>query len=233
MLENVLFWLDTHNGLVTAAATIVIALSAVLTTYLTRTLASENRLLRKAGTEPEVVVYLMPDGRFPTMVNFVLANIGRGPALNVEFTFDAHESDSTSHNVQLSNRTDRKAISVLPQDEKIVAFFGAGHELYRDPRLAPFKVRVDYKNILQKSRPGEFELDVSQFAGLISLGTLPEQELAQATKTIADKIGNWTSGFKRLKVEVITTEQAERNQQEALRAAQEQRNRQSAPSDSG
>jgi hypothetical protein len=121
---------------------------------------------------------------------------------------------------------------VLPQDEKVVAFFGAGHELYKEPILAPFRVKVQYENLLGESRDGKFELDVSQFAGLINLGKPPEQDIAESMKKIAYGVEKWTSGFSRLKVEVIMTEQFERRQQEDLRAAQEQWNRQSPSSDS-
>ena len=48
-------WLNGNHGLISAVATAVIALFAIFTAWLTKTLADENRLMRKAGTEPKVV----------------------------------------------------------------------------------------------------------------------------------------------------------------------------------
>ena len=57
-MEPILEFLASHQAAITAIATIFIAVSAVVTTILTRKLARENELLRKAGTEPEVIAYL-------------------------------------------------------------------------------------------------------------------------------------------------------------------------------
>ena len=38
-------WLNTNHGLISAVATAVIALFAIITAWLTKTLANENRLM--------------------------------------------------------------------------------------------------------------------------------------------------------------------------------------------
>ena len=48
-------WVKENDGLLIAVATVVIAASALLTFFLTWALVRENKLLRKAETEPEVV----------------------------------------------------------------------------------------------------------------------------------------------------------------------------------
>ena len=52
-------WLNSNHGLISAAATVVIAVFAIITAWLTKALANENRLMRKSGTEPKVVTYLV------------------------------------------------------------------------------------------------------------------------------------------------------------------------------
>ena len=74
-----------------AIPTIVIAVSTVITVILTWVLARENRLLRKAETEPQVVAYLAIPPLYQNFLNFVLANVGRGPARKVSFEFDVGE----------------------------------------------------------------------------------------------------------------------------------------------
>ena len=77
-LGDLIAFANIYQGAIIALATAVIAVAAVVTALLTFSLARENRLLRKLGTEPQVVAYLMTDQRYKTMVNLVLANIGQG-----------------------------------------------------------------------------------------------------------------------------------------------------------
>ena len=87
-MEWLFNFLASHQAAITAIATIFIAVSAVVTTILTRKLARENELLRKAGTEPEVIAYLDIGSHF---INFVLANVGQGPAQKVRFSIESDD----------------------------------------------------------------------------------------------------------------------------------------------
>jgi hypothetical protein len=172
-VNNILQWTSENQALATVLAGIVTTLAGIATAvataciaWLTGTLARENRRLRKAGTEPEVVAYLMPDPRSTNMLNFVLANIGQGPARNVRFSFECDQQDFAAHKVRLINNANRTATSVLPQGERLVAFFGVGHELLHEPRLKPFSVRVEYEDLARKRRTVKCTLDISQFVGL-------------------------------------------------------------------
>ncbi len=189
------------QGEVTALATVVIAVMAVVTGVLTYALIRENRLLRKAGTEPNVVAYLTTHSRRPTMTIFVLANIGEGAACNVRFRFQADEQDFTSHKVRLNNSCNRAAIGMLPQGEKIEAFFG-GHELYQNDKLRPFIVVVEYEDIKGRRRISTHSLDVSQFDGFSILGEPAEHEIAEALKKIEKHLNRFATGTTRLKVEI-------------------------------
>lgn len=180
----------------------------------------------------------MADPRYKTMINFVLANIGRGHALNVSFEFDADEKDFTAHQVHLGNTKRRKAVSVLPQSERIVMFFGQGHQLLAEPQLKPFKAQVRYENISGAARRAEFELDVAQFQGLITLGQAAEHETAEALKKIEKHLSAFASGLKRFKVETITNAEARKQatketrglKSELKRAVKEERAREQAQS---
>lgn len=223
--KRLIQFVNTQQGAITALATVVIALVTTATTFLTRAMIRENKLLRKAGTEPEVIAYLMADRRFKTDVNFVLANVGQGPARDVQFTFEANEEDFAIHEVRLSNKAERTAISMLPQGERVEAFFGVGHCLYKEPRLKPFKVSIRYKDIKGNSRNGDFELDVSQFDGLITLGNPAEHEVAEALKGIEKHLGQFATGIQKLKVETITASQVRKENEERIRRSREMKNK--------
>jgi hypothetical protein len=167
----------------TAVATVVMAITSVGAGVLTWVLAKENRALRKAGTEPEVVGYLIGDHRHTIAINFVLANIGQGPAKDVTFRLvESVDGDFVLHNVQLPNNAERKPLSVLPQGERLTAFFGMGPDLFKNPKLGPFKALVSYVDLRGRIYERIYDLDISQFVGLITLGTPAEHEIAEALK---------------------------------------------------
>ena len=190
-------WLNANAGSVTAVATAVIAVSTVITAWLTRNLAKENRLLREAGTEPRVVAYLKLDPYRANVIKFVLANVGYGPARNVEFTFQADEGDFESHDVQIRNSSDRTLTTMLPQGERIETFFGIGPSLMEEPRLRPINVSVRFENLNGRDFSDEYSLDVSQFIGFTVLGSPPEYEIAQTLKKIEKGIGQLTKWIQR------------------------------------
>lgn len=216
-MSEILNGIAANQGVVTAAATVVIAVMAYLTWRVTRTLAHENRLLRKAGTEPKVVAYLTIPPLYRIFWNFVLANVGQGPARNVTFKFDADEEDFEAHDVALRNSVDRKAISFLPQGERICVYFGKGPQLFKEPRLRPFNVIIEYDDMNGRHHCERCPLDVAQFEGITIIGTPPEKEIATALKDIEKHINHFASGIKRLNVETITAEEVRQREAEYLR----------------
>lgn len=183
-ISDISQWLNDSASLVSALATVAIAV-------LTFQLASENRKLRRAGQEPQVVAYLSthPDGN--GAVNIVFANIGTGPAKNVRFKFDVDEEDFKNHRVKITNEEGRAAVNVIPQGEKISVLFGIGFELFGkvgnepiDP-LKPFKVEIEYCGIDGKKRRMVSEINIGQFLGLAGLTNKPAiREIEKALKNI-------------------------------------------------
>ena len=175
---------DIFNS-ITAIATLVIAVSTVVTIFLTRALVRENKLLRKAETDPEVVAYLAIHPLHHTFLNFVLANVGRGPARNVSFRLAANAQDLEARDVVLQNSADRKPISFLPQGENVCVYFGNSVDVIQEPRLPPFDVIIDYEDMKGTQHRKICLLDVAQFVGFSRLGVPPEKEIADALKKIA------------------------------------------------
>ena len=157
-------WLNSNHGLISAVATVVIALFAIITAWLTKTLANENRLMRKSGSEPKVVTYLATDSQRPHAINFVLANVGRGPAKNVEFTIEGDMNDFSAHDVSsaFTNHSGGRGTDLLPQGERIQSFFGIGPSLLASPPLRCFTVHITYEDLSGKTNESSHELDVAQ-----------------------------------------------------------------------
>lgn len=184
----VLGWVKENDGLLIAAATAVIAFFAVCTYFLTRALVRENRLLRKAETEPEVIAYLAVHPLHTEFLNFVLANVGRGPARNVRFELDISDEDIENRKIHLKNSVDRQPISFLPQGEVFTAYFVNGELAFGEERLPPFSVNIEYENLKGGKQRRTCLLDVAQFDGIWHLGSPPEKDIARSLKKIEEHL---------------------------------------------
>ena len=197
---------------VTVAATIVIALAAVTSAWITWRLSQDNRALRQAGTEPSIVAYLRMGPRHG-LPEFVVANVGEGPALNVTIKFVVEAAEFARKDVEQQANIDQAIATVLPQGEKHVRFF-AGLEVFGDSPLKPFEVSVRSENLRGTVMEDSFQLDVSHFMGYATIRTMTEHDIAKTLESMHREIGHMTTGFRRLHVETITTaEQQEKDRQ--------------------
>ena len=183
-MNEVLVELNANANLLTAIATGVLAI-------LTVGLLAENRYLRKAGSSPAVVTYLRPHPDGHGGIQFVIENVGRGPAFDVDMKFECDEADFEGHKVLLTNDATRRPLTVLPQEEKIVALFGISFELYGGggssmPKpLKPFSTNLQYTDIFGRKHTQKFRLDIRQFAGLRGIFDKPnDRKAAQSLEKI-------------------------------------------------
>ena len=217
-MEPILNFLASYQTAITAIATIVIAASAVVTTILTRKLARENELLRKAGTEPEVIAYLDIGSHF---INFVLANVGQGPAQKVQFSIESddfrfRDDLPPEQKIFLRNNTERTAISFLPQGENIRVVFCFNRILFAKPKFPPFDVLIKYENIKGKAYKKTVKLDISQFLGFASPPPPKiETDLVNVLKEIEEHFRK-VSSFDRLRVETMTTQEVRQEFEEMI-----------------
>ena len=193
---------------ITAIATLFIAVAAVVSAVLTRELIRENIRLRQMETEPEVIAYLHHHPHLWEFIDFVLANVGRGPARNVSFRFLADEDDFESHETALRNSPERTPLGFIPPGETYRAFFGTGTDLMKEPRLRPFDVEISYEDAKGSPRCKRFTLDMAQFEGMSSIGTPPTQDAADSLKKISRFLERIGVRRHRLLVETTTAEEA-------------------------
>ena len=211
-MNSVLEWVSTNHSIVTAAATVIIAAAAGITAWLTHSLVRENKLLRNVGEDPKVIAYLSGDSRHASLFNLILANVGRGPARDIEFEFDFDERFYANGRVAPINRDDRKPYGFLPQDERICMFFGSGGGLLGEDRLPPFRAKVKWQNLDGKEYEEEYEMDVRQFLGIFPPSSSADYEIAESLKKISKRLDRFSSAGSsgRLKVETMTASEARR-----------------------
>ena len=186
---------------VIVAATVVIAFSALASLWLTWRLSQDNRALRRAGTEPEVVAYLGIDPRSGFLVSLVLENVGQGPACDVEFFVEADPQDFADHEVRyVTAGTTQKIRSLLTQGERVERLLGVGNRLFSEDeakRLQPFRVDVWYSNLRDvRIGPKEYLLDIAELGGATQ-STPTDKRLADSLEKIERHLRHLGSGFNR------------------------------------
>ena len=178
-------------GILNQYAAIVSALSTAVIAVLTAVLWTENRRLRKAGSQPEVVGYFALNSEGNGAVNFAIANVGTGPAFDLKFLIEHDEEDFQTHDAMLSNDPGRAPISVLPQGEKQVALFGVGYRLFgktEEQSIGPLKrftIKFDYKDSNGRKKKSRSVLDITQFSGISGIGGKPnDARIAESLEKI-------------------------------------------------
>jgi hypothetical protein len=181
-------WAIVHKDHITLLAASVSAVMAIVVACLTITLATDNRRLRKAGTEPEVVAYLLPDQRHLNMLNLVVANVGRGPARNVVLEFVGDLDTLQKKGARLLARSKLPILPVLPQDERFVQLFGNCLDIFDGDQAPPdFTIKVNFETSSGAPKSTTSRVSISDFLG-VSRGQSPEHEIAEALKQIAKSI---------------------------------------------
>ncbi|WP_315807390.1 MULTISPECIES: hypothetical protein [unclassified Bradyrhizobium] len=211
MLSGIWDFLKTSEGasVTTAISTVVLTLTTMAYAWLTAILAKENRLLRKAGTEPQVIAYLAVHPRISGPLQFILANVGQGPAFDVRFRI-VGGGDDFKNRAHLP--APEVALTAIPQGERYETFFGMGPEMFREPKLKPFSIEVSYRDLGKRVRLETFHLDIRQFEDMARVGGNPEQEVADAMKALVSELQKWTS--RGLPVETVTRAERQHEQQE-------------------
>lgn len=161
-------------------ATIFSGFSTVVIAILTVFLWRENRLLRKAGSEPNLVAYFEPHPDGTGGLNISIANVGTGPARNVFFQFLGGSEHFTRYNLILDCTTKRGPITLIPQGERISILFAVGFQLFKPKNsdskepMPPFSVRLEWTSLNGTNEKCEdYLLDVKPYADLPGLISKP------------------------------------------------------------
>ena len=180
ILKPLLLFVDDAFSWLGQIATTVSGYSTLAVAVLTYLLWLENRRLRKMGSDPQVVAHFEINPEGTGALNMALSNVGKGPALDVSFTFDVDQEDFEKYEVLVDYARERSAATVIPQGEKISFIFAVGFDLFRPKGgekgipLKPFKVTVRWRSHKQKSFISEtYVLDVSQYTGLPGMMSKP------------------------------------------------------------
>lgn len=194
--SSIIIPINTFSEIVSGFSTLVIA---ILTFFLWR----ENRILRRAGSEPKLIAYYEshPDGTGG--LNIAISNAGTGPARNVYFQFIGDPEEFSRYNLLIDCTLRRGPVSMIPQGEKISIFFAVGHQLFTPvhPKgsknagpIAPFKIELEWSALQGcKQYKDSFLLDVRPYEGLP--GFIQKPHLLKLVDSV-DKVGKQIGALK-------------------------------------
>jgi hypothetical protein len=147
----------------TALSTVVLTATTMVYAWLTAILAEENRLLRKAGTEPQIVAYLSLHPRISGPLHFILANVGQGPAFDMRFSVVSGGDEFQNRQARLPQP--KVPLTVIPQGDRYQTLFGMAWDLLADPPLQPLVIEVRYRDFEQTRTRGELRYRCSTVRG--------------------------------------------------------------------
>lgn len=187
-------------------ATILSGFSTVVIAILTVFLWRENRLLRKAGSEPNLVAYFEPHPDGTGGLNISIANVGTGPARNVCFQFLGEPEQFTRYNLILDCATKRGPITLIPQGEKISILFAIGFQLFKpkdsdsNEPIPPFSVRLEWTSLSgANAKCEDYLLDVKPYADLPGLINKPYLlKIVDSIDGLGNSVGNLNQDVRNL-----------------------------------
>lgn len=184
----------------TVIGTVIGGFSTLIYTIFTLMLLFENRALRKAGTEPKVIAHfeMHPSGN--GVIQLSLSNVGKGPALDVSFSFEYESGEFENYDLLFDYGKERPAMTMIGQGEKFSFSFAIGNRLFspKDDKvskeLRPFNVKINWKSLANKKQYSEkYLLDISAYKSLPGLIEKPSiviiaEELQKINKNISQII---------------------------------------------
>jgi hypothetical protein len=227
-----LAWLSANASVVSGLASAVSAFAALVimcatlaTVALNRRLAKENRTLRKAEKDPQVVAYATINPRVYAAIDFVIANIGKGPAREISYRIVFGGEDLKAKGVRMLPSDVKYAF--LPAGEQLSTWMGMGWELLAEPRIGLFEIELAYENLAGEKRTGRFKIDLGQFDGMGRLGAPTDEQIADHLKKIATTVESWT--HQRLQVETMSVTERKEYDEQVSKIMEERKTKRDRP----
>lgn len=205
-MEQLLATASSANGLLMALLTAGLLIANIVSAIVAVLAVRENIILRKAGTEPQVIAYIRSFKRAANIIEMHLENVGSGPAFEVTFRVTDHRDELPKHGLELPLDGPQLPITAIPQGDSLRFMFGMAPALLKEPCCPGVAVAVSFKNSRGQKLEQRFRLDVHQ---LLGTGTFegPDVETARSIKRISENIDRLVSGFGKLTTVTATPSQ--------------------------
>jgi len=179
----------------------VLVFITVIATYI-------NYRLYRLQTDPDVVVYAMPDPNRPTIINLIIENIGKGIAKNIQFTSDKQipsRAFGMDDNAPVPNKMDSgpliTGIAEMGPGSKRIITWGQYHGLVKGLGDEVLNISADYsarKTFLKMPWfKSTFSLDIKSFEGTDASDQNWDKKSAESLEKMSRYIKEIASSIKR------------------------------------
>lgn len=213
-------FINQNSGLFLVIFSGVVALATVFYVLLTRGLVLETKKLRRAQTEPQVLINLQTSEAWISLLDLVIQNIGLGAAHNLTFEVNPDLQLRTGRKLSEVNFI-KNGLKCLAPNQKITCFIGNLIEEAKKEKKTVLEISVSYENKKGDREKESFTLDFSEFFGLVHVGESPLKKIANNLEKIQRDIHSiMSSTYPKIKVLAYTKKDIE---EEHLKILEEER----------
>jgi hypothetical protein len=185
-------------------STAIVSVATLAYAVLTLIIVKETIELRKAQTEPEIIVYFQPKIDKPFFYEIVVKNIGGSTAYNLKWSFDPIETIIKDQFSSIGNQNFfSKGVAYFAPGQFYNSFFGSGVDLSKKQKS--FDISVTFTNRQNKKYFRTFTIDTRQYLGRSWIGNEGVDEIAENLKKIERHMDHIISGFDTVKVDVFSS----------------------------
>lgn len=213
-------FLNQNTGALTALFTGVVAISTIFYVMLTRALVNETKAMRRTHTEPKISIVFRSQEQWGALLDLETKNIGLGPAYDIKFTLSQSEKYPIPFWAEKAFKDIsyfQTGLNYLAPGQYICAFLTDINEDFENRISSKVCIGVSYKsksdNQSVEKYTEDFILDFSILRGKW-LETSPIFGIAKNIEKITKGIENFASGFKRLRTDIYTTQDREKEKTE-------------------
>lgn len=209
-VEQFFPWLNQNQGALVAASTIILVFINVVYAWLNRSLLLENRMMRKAQTEPYLTAYLKASEDAVNITHLIVIDAGQGPAFNISAKIENAEQVFAGYQDAWIKRFPLDGYNVIPPGESFIFFLGVGHQLLReDSPMTPFQIKFEFMDLNGKRHSSISEIDVQLLRGHTRISTNYLEDVSKHLEKISSTLQRAGNGhFGRLQVECVTRDEA-------------------------
>lgn len=228
--SKILFYIESHQGLVTTIFagfslifTFVTVIFTGVLTFLNKRLADETKRMREKDTEPNIEVYIVPHEISSNFLDMVIKNSGGGPARDISWKLEYDEDNIEKKRIQILKMSLFSILHYIPSNEQFKFFFGSAKELLKEPEMKPITIFVKYKNDDRKNEQlKKFTIDIEPWKGMTQIGGKPPlYKIADDIHELKEILRRSISGFDVPLIRTQTEDDYQKENEKELKEAEE------------
>jgi len=205
-MTDLIQWLNSNSGALSLVFSLVVAGATVVYALLTWQLVTETRLLRKAQTEPRVLVLTEPNPASINFIDLLIRNAGSAPATNIRLILDQDFETGVDKYLSRLGVFQHGLTHLAPSQEMRLPFTSATdpvHEKHGGLMMRRFTITVTYVDPTGNTVTQMFPITFDYYAGMTAFNR-PEYTSAQALRKMEESLHKIQTGWSRIGVDVFT-----------------------------